>query len=706
MTLVNVFLFSLGVLAIAAPLWVHLRLGRVKKRAVVSTLRLMRATPQSSKSPRRFVDIPLLLLRSLILLLLALGFGRWLIPGLRGDHTREYAVFVLDVSGSMQAQNGGARVWDEARERSLEALGKLDLSSRVALVLSPAGLDRPTWISPAEAIRRVKALDAGYGTNRLGISLREGTRLLAEMPDDFPKVIHVVSDFQRSALAGIDGTTIPAGVTLELTKAGPERLSNRGVAVTVASAGITDLGTYSFTDLAEGTLRLEENGAARTLTIAPGQEAVRISHAGKKGTWITRKMESNETDAIAADNTAWDVFQAQEPIPFWLWEPEGEVVVAPSQDASMPEQRSSRSRSKLQPAVASPHAYDQASYYIRRALQPATEEDAEAASRYRPVLLTEGNLGTAIDQPVTAESPGLLVLPGRKKLAGPLPALAKRLIDHGGAVVFFAGSGLDPATFNAGFGQVAGVTLGAAEPCKLAPALEVITESNPLLGSLDGQSRHQLAKVALTTRFPIELKQGAIALVSYADGVPFIVEQRVGKGRAYFVNTSADREWGDWAASAQLFVPALHLLCARAVGEDSASATRGPVMAGEPVTLQLPVAFAGKSLKAGGGTYPVDAEGRVPGVIFEKPGVNELVMDNGAKVGWVAANFPPGESLLETYPEPVVRQRLESLRQNTGGSSVRWESEELGGLAWRICLGLAALLMMIEPIIANRRATV
>jgi hypothetical protein len=93
----------------------------------------------------------------------------------------------------------------------------------------------------------------------------------------------------------------------------------------------------------------------------------------------------------------------------------------------------------------------------------------------------------------------------------------------------------------------------------------------------------------------------------------------------------------------------------------------------------------------------------VQNVIFEKPGVIDLTLDNGTSAGKIAVNFPPSESVLESDPEPVVRQRLESLREAGGGSAVRWEAEEQGGLAWRLCLLAAALLLVIEPVVANLR---
>ncbi len=82
----------------------------------------------------------------------------------------------------------------------------------------------------------------------------------------------------------------------------------------VVSAGATDLGIYSFNDGTGGKLQLDENGNSRELEITPGNSGVRLGHAGKKGEWITRRLELKDADAIAADNTAYDVYQAQDAI--------------------------------------------------------------------------------------------------------------------------------------------------------------------------------------------------------------------------------------------------------------------------------------------------------------------------------------------------------------------------------------------------------
>lgn len=698
MMFTNLALFGLGLAALALPLWVHLRLGKVKKRAVVSTLRLMRATPQTSKSPKRLVDVPLFLIRSLIVLLLALGFGRLLIPGWRGDDAREYAAIVLDVSGSMQADHG--RVWDEARKAALNELGKLDRGSRAAIILSPEGLNQPVWESPAQATQRVKALSAGYGANRISTELREAARLLGEMPEDRKKVLHLIGDFQQSGFADIDQVVLPSDVDLRLTKVGPERASNRGVTVSVAAAGMTDIGLYSFHDGTGGTLELDEDGQTRSLQLS-GQDVARLSHAGKKDEWITRKLTFKEEDALAADNVAYDVYQAQKEIPVWLWEPSGNLVTR-NEESESPSSLRLRPR-RVDVSSGPKHEYEQVSYYLNRGLQPALQDEIASASRYRPVVLTPATLAEARNVVGTADAPRLLMIPATKALPAELSELAQRLVTAGGSVILFGGPDVSPNDYHEKLGALTGVKILKSEAIAASPSLAPLTESNPLWGGLDSQLRQQLAKMALRSRHAVEVTEGTQVLARYADGAPFLTEHTVGRGRVIFVNTSADRAWSDWPASATLFVPSLHLLAARSLGNESFRPAHEPAFAGELTTVHLAPQFVGRSLVIDEARLPVNADGSVRNVWFTKPGVYDLLLDDGREAGKIAVNFPSIESTLETMPPSVMHQRLESLRQKTSGATVRWEAEPEGGLAWRLALVLAAFLVLLEPLFANRR---
>lgn len=672
MSLANVFLFSLGIAAMAVPLWVHLRLGKVKKRAVVPTLRLMQATPQTSKSPRKLVDVPLLLLRLLILLLLALGFGRLLMPVLASKDAVEHVVMVLDVSGSMQAKDG--KVWEQARDEALAALNTLNASSEVAILQTPRGEAQPVWESPADAITRVREMKPGYGPNLLAPALLTADQLLRGMPDDHPKVLHVISDFQRSAFVDIARVSLSSDVVLRLAKVGEENLGNRGISVKVASAGLTDIGVYAFHDGSNGTLKGEENGKIQDLAIAYGQDAVRLSHTGNKAEWVSRRLFTEDKDALAADNQAWDVYHTQQVLPVLLWEP-----------------------------THAERDFEKSSYFIARALQPVANNGAAPISRYRPVVIEAGDLASASEDIAKKDGPRLLMVPATSSPSAALAKLVKEVLGSGGSVVFFGGSGVEGAEYESVFGQIFGVQLGDPEDIKANPALLPITASNPLWGGLDPASRMQISQASLRKRHALVAKEGASVLASYADDVPFIVENMVGNGRVFFVNTAADRSWGDWATQHHLFIPTLHLLSARALDSVEKSISHPPVVSGQSVDLHFPASYAGKELKVAGQSYSLDADGVAKQVTFAEPGVVDLVLADGIDAGKIAVNFPTTESNLVCDPAALVRQRLESLRRQDENPTVRWENETRGGLAWKICLFGAALLLVIEPAIANHR---
>jgi hypothetical protein len=701
MSLLNPLLFALGIAALAVPLWVHLRLGRVRKRAKVSSLHLMLAARQTSRTPRKIVNWPLLLVRALVLALLALGFGRLLLPLLGSGGAHAYAVFVVDVSGSMQARAAGVPVWDDARGRLVAALDELDPSSRVALVPSPLGNYRPHWESAAEAAARVEQLAPGFAGNRLTGELREGVRLLGEMPDDHPKVLHVISDFQRSALGGIDQLGLPSNLELRLDKVGPVQALNRGVTVSVLAAGATDIGLYALSDGTGGPVELVENGKSREFVIAPGQVASRLTVEGSAESWMERKLVLGEDDALAADNVAYDVFQPQDAIPVWLYEPRGEVV-APA--AAAPAEFPRRPAGPAAETGAVEHLYDQASYYLNAALQPTFVGESRSESRFQPQVLTAETLGAARDGLAAPGAPQMLFIPATAEVPAELGELAEALVARGGAVVFFAGPEVVPAGYEAAFGGLLPVVVGGSEELKLAPALATIDERHALWGGLDSQTRRQLATVKLRSRSAVEVVKGGRALAYFADAAPLIVERRVGPGRTYFVNTSADRGWSDWPADPPLFVPAVHLLAARALGLEALAPAHEPLVAGERRTLALDPVLAGKRLRVGDEVLEIDPQGKV-NVMIAQPGIHELALEDGTAVTRVAVNFPATESVLESYAQTVALQRLESLRTQGGEAAVRWEGNmDEGGLAWKLCLVLAALLLLIEPVMANMRA--
>lgn len=676
MTIPNLLLFSLGAAALALPLWVHLRQGRTRRRAKVSSLHLLLAAPQSSRQPRRLVNLPLFLLRCLLLLLLALAFGRWLVPSFGGGTRQAYAVVVVDISASMRAIHGGEPVWEEARKKAMDALPELGSDSRVALMPSPSGGVRPAWESPTEARRRLKAMRPGFGENRLADDLRTAVRLLEAMPGDRAKLLHVVSDFQRGSLAGLDQLAIPAGIEVRAEKAGPLNASNRGVAVEVLATGAMDIGFYGFSDGSSGEMRIEENGRTTPWLVTPGRAATRFAPNDANGTWVTRKLEfdaQDTTDAITEDNAGYDSFPNPAVIPVWLIEPE------------------SRERRTA--------IYQQPGYFVQIALQPVLENEAFRASRYEPKVIKVSEVSAA----KAGKLPRLLVIPALPALANEVADLAKAVVADGGAVVFFTGPDLAVADYTQKLGDLLPVSIGAEVTFDQGQSLEAIDSHHPLWGGLDTQTRRELARIGLRLGHAIEAVKGARVLAYDATARPFIVERRIGQGGAYFVNTSSDRTWGDWAAKSALFVPALHQLCARALGADAFEARHTPWTAGQSDTLSLGRQHAGASIKISGQKYQADGRGELKAVVFDTPGVFDVTSMDDTLLERVAVNFPTSESTLDALPEAVVAQRLAALRQGGTQRVERWADDtEAGSMAWKICLALAALLLLIEPLLIHR----
>src|SRR6266850_4427441 len=120
----------IGALALAAPLWLHLRRRQETNLIRFSALRFLDDEPQPRQSPLRLKNILLFLLRALALLLVVAAFA-W--PFLRAANTapiEESRVYIFDNTLSQQAGNGFVR----DRERLLGEIRKAAPNIQVAVV--------------------------------------------------------------------------------------------------------------------------------------------------------------------------------------------------------------------------------------------------------------------------------------------------------------------------------------------------------------------------------------------------------------------------------------------------------------------------------------------------------------------------------------------------------------------------------------------
>src|SRR5947209_8369203 len=120
----------LGALALAAPVWLHLRRRHETNVHPFSALRFLDDQPQPQQSPLRLHNLLLFLLRSLALLLIVAAFA-W--PYLRNRNTipiQQSRVYILDNTLSHQA----ADLFSRDRDELLRQINKAGPETQIAVV--------------------------------------------------------------------------------------------------------------------------------------------------------------------------------------------------------------------------------------------------------------------------------------------------------------------------------------------------------------------------------------------------------------------------------------------------------------------------------------------------------------------------------------------------------------------------------------------
>src|SRR5262245_28710070 len=96
----------LGAVAVAAPIWLHLRRRKETNVVRFSAVRFLDDQPEPRRSPLRLRGLLLFALRILALLLIIAAFAWPYLPGANTVPLRESRVYILDNTLSHQA-NGG-----------------------------------------------------------------------------------------------------------------------------------------------------------------------------------------------------------------------------------------------------------------------------------------------------------------------------------------------------------------------------------------------------------------------------------------------------------------------------------------------------------------------------------------------------------------------------------------------------------------------
>jgi len=325
------FFWVMGSIGVLIPLVLHLIQSRRTVKVPFSTIRFLKLAQEKSSSRIKMENILLWILRTLLLVILALAFampmlrskgaGTWL-----GRSPRDVAI-VIDASYSMDYNLGRSTVWQKAIDTAsavIDGLGEQDrfciyvARDHVEPVIEQLSGDRE------EGLSRLKALEFSQGSSQLAPAVMEANEALAESEVRREREIHIITDTQAlpwESFGGGEGLAVAVASEEDAdagdTDTGADEESAEEEPRTSAAMGAWDpakidnkrtvffvslLGVDTPENMTPVKIKIEP---PLVLANYPSKATVRLGHTGPpKGTTVTLEIDEKEvaTQSITLAN--------------------------------------------------------------------------------------------------------------------------------------------------------------------------------------------------------------------------------------------------------------------------------------------------------------------------------------------------------------------------------------------------------------------
>jgi hypothetical protein len=562
-------LFLYAAIAAVIPLVLHLMQRRRTVRIRFSTVRFLRLAQKRSSSRIRMENFLLWLLRTLLMLALALAFA---IPVLRtqgfghlmGSARRDVAV-VLDVSYSMGYESGRRKVWDTARDAAVALIEGLNDGDRVCVFLADERntplIEQPTG-DRAMVINLVKNLPLSHGTSHLHEALMAALKSLEESKHR-EREVHLITDGQSLPWRGFEAqgsgdAAIPVAVS-NAPVASTNTPSAGDSESAAPPAGIwdprkVDKDIVFFALLAgppqpENTYPVDvELIPPLLLANAPGQLNVRMNHSGPAQSLaatleVDGKEVSRRTAVVDADG-ALNLTFALSPLPAGVV---AGRIYTPADGLSLDDEFHFllRVRRELPTLVV---GSQEDCLFLATALNPGDDSSTLNVKRIDPDTLPGVNLRDYS----TLFLVNVLPLPGQTMLA------LENYVKGGGVLVVFPGDGARAGDYDEW-------TCLPGKPKVIAELPEnnrvrylfLKARQDPIFEgfSLPPGSTPTLA-IQRYLKFD-SLQGDQPVVIGAGNDIPFLTSRYFGRGRVLLFSVSADRRWSTLPLSA-FFLPLVH----------------------------------------------------------------------------------------------------------------------------------------------------
>ncbi len=689
--------FLLGALALAIPIIIHLTHREKKEVVPFPSLMFLRKIPYRSVRRQKLRHLFLFALRCLALLLIALAFARPFFESSSASAASTLGprevVFLVDHSYSMGYQDRLSRAKAEVEGR-IQSLGGEDQASVVVFSDRAEILNQPT--SDKAALGAVVAgIQLSARATGFGPGLKLAKRILDESQRSRREVV-LVTDFQRLGFEGEDDDVwLPAGTVLtpvDLSSAETENLSLTSVNLERDEAS----GRERLTASARVTRKAPADGGPLTSRIS-------LEIDGRSLQTKPVELAPNTSATIGFDPVTVPAGEARGTIRIEEDDlPQDNVyhfVLSPGQALSVLNLEEGARRTRR-------------SFYLERALEigdrPSFRIGSKALSQLRPSDLAGTDVVILNDVPSLSAGPA---------------GLLSEFVKNGGGLVVVLGEASSRSSFTEGASELFPAALGGVVDRARdwggtlsyldygSPVFEVFNA--PHSGDFSG------AKFFRYRVFESAVSEGVLA--RYDDGVPALVERRLGSGRVLIWTSTLDTFWNDLARQ-PVFLPFMHQLAKHAASYAEASSwhTVGEVL---DVDRYLAMILEGESRDGLSGrsfdlvvTAPSSRKIILPRteeralLPLEEQGfydIRRAGTGGGASSSSVAVNLDTAESDLSPLdPEELVASV--TFRDTTAAGAVGSEAgdsreaqEGRQGYWWFLLAG-ALLLLATETFLSNR----
>lgn len=540
-----------GLAGLALPVLAHL-LGRERPREIrFAAMRFLPRAEPSVTHRRALRDVPLLLLRLLLLALLILVIAR--------PVTREHggltvvaevhdAVVLVDASRSMELRVEGETMLEHAVDRARALVRSLPPGSRVGLITSDPGGPR---LEPGADPSRIEAalddwLESGAprpGAWTVRDALPTAAKALRDLDGDRKKVVYVIGDATARGLAELPpvtegGTLVIPIPAVPVDQEIPEHAGLVSVdwepapdldprAVRIEAVLRRFAGTDSEASVEPVTVALlvgEQEVARARVDVPLGEDTpVEFTHVllDEAEAPATVALVDNDDDPLPSDDRRF----------MWLFADEGLEVVVVNGDPS--ELRAHDEVFFLTTAIA---AADEGRRIHLRSMAP---DQLEASIRKSGASAFDG-VDILVLANVRAPAPDVV------------PAIIEE-VERGLGLWVSVGDRVSADDYNQRLGAILPLPMRETVQVGTAPGrtearLEGIAPadlSHPIFGGLGrdpGLTGTRVRRIVLLE--PDARRQPRIAL-AYTSGAPALLTTEQGEGRVALLSTTIDRDWAD-----------------------------------------------------------------------------------------------------------------------------------------------------------------